>query len=116
MSSLTGKALVDEQGNALRALVPVEQEAYTPKLDSWATAKNYSSNYDNSYSKYTGNRSSGGYGGGGGSRSIYSHAPNMNLASAATPRQSNLRRTQYDYLRPSFEIAGSSKSQKREAF
>lgn len=55
-SAVTGQSMYDENGNAMRALVPtVENELDVPSLDSWGEDRNngYSSNYGTVYNTGT---------------------------------------------------------------
>ena len=108
------------EGKYMRALVPANSSFTAPKMESWGTEKNndYSSSYNKNYSGsgygrgYA--RRSGG-GGGGGSKSIYSHAPSLNAPTAATPRDSSLRESNYDRFYPSYKVAGSRKARSYNA-
>lgn len=111
LSAVNGQPMFDENGNAMRGLVPVTQYTETPDIESWGTDNGYSANYGTSYS---GSRSYGSRSGGSGG-SIHAPSVNLNIGTPGTPRQSNLRSAQFDYLRPNYETQGSSRAYKRSS-
>jgi len=121
ISALNGSPMVDLQGNAMRGMVAISDDAKTPSIESWAKESNngYSNSYGTKYSggSYGRSYSGGGRSGGGGSSrvSIKSYSPNLNIGSPATPRSSNLKNAQYDYLKPNYTTQGSRKAYKRNS-
>lgn len=109
ISKLNDKEMFTEEGEPLRALLPNSKTRGDTKLESWGTHNPVSTSATSSSSKsYSSGYSSARKGGsGGGSKSIYSHLPNLNVKSSSTPRSTNYRAGQYDYLKPEYYTQGS---------
>lgn len=145
LSAITEKGMYDENGNPMRALVPVSDTEDVPDLEEFleTTASDLANGAYRNYGGYGygGYSYGGGGGGGGGSYArtanrvypstskfydatyrdgrtrVYGHRVNFNKANLGNRLSSKkIYDTTLDYLRPGFETKGSREAYRRQDF